>query len=169
MFVQSLQKQLMLFVIHYYKIILKTMDWKVELILIIRTLLAVILGALIGLEREFHGKEAGIRTYAAVALGACTFGLISNHINDGLDTRIAANVAVGIGFLGAGMIIKEADKITGLTTAATIWATAAMGLSIASGMYVLGILTALIIFCILAVDHLSFWKKIKRKSSDSND
>lgn len=145
------------------------MDWRVELILIIRTLLAVILGALIGLERELHGKEAGIRTYAAVALGACTFGLISNHIGNGLDTRIASNVAVGIGFLGAGMILKEANKITGLTTAATIWATAATGLSIASGMYILGILTALLIFCVLAVDHLSFWKKIKRNASDFHD
>lgn len=137
-----------------------TFDWNTESILIVRTLVASLLGALIGLERELHGKDAGIRTYAAVALGACTFALIGLHLNNGqADTRIAANIVVGVGFLGAGMIIKTDERIAGLTTAATVWATAAMGMSIAFGMYVLGVLTALIIIAILAIHDMPFWKK----------
>ncbi|MBS1580827.1 MAG: MgtC/SapB family protein [Bacteroidetes bacterium] len=122
------------------------MDWGTESTLIVRTLIASGLGALIGLERQLKGKDAGVRTYAAVALGACTFALVGVHVGgQTIDTRIAANIVVGVGFLGAGMIIKQSDRIAGLTTAATVWATAAMGMSIAYGMYVLGALTALII------------------------
>jgi len=140
------------------------MDWNTEFTLILRTLIASLMGALIGMEREFSGKEAGIRTYVAVALGACTFGLIAQHITPGaIDTRMPSNIVVGIGFLGAGMIIKEGNKVSGLTTAATIWATAAMALSVSMGMYVLGILTGVIIFCILAVKDIPFWKKFKEK------
>ncbi|MBN9299236.1 MAG: MgtC/SapB family protein [Filimonas sp.] len=139
------------------------MDWNTELTLIVRTLLATIIGALVGLERELHGREAGIRTYAAVALGACTFGLLSQHVGPAVDTRIAANVATGIGFIGAGLIFKDGSRVSGLTTAATIWSTAAMGLSIAFGMYVLGVLTGLIIFLLLAVHDFPVWKKFKEK------
>lgn len=145
------------------------MDWNTELILISRTLVATAIGLLIGLQREYIGKEAGIRTYAAVALGSCTFGLVSQHvIPDLIDTRIPANVVVGIGFLGAGMIVKNNGKIEGLTTAATIWGTAAMALAIAYGMYLLGILTGLIIFCILALKSFPLMKKLKNKI-DNND
>lgn len=140
-------------------------DLHFELTLILRTLVATILGAAIGLEREFRGKEAGIRTYAAVALGACTFGIISGHVDVFSQSRIASNVVVGIGFLGAGMIIKQDDKVKGLTTAATVWATAAMGLAASFGMFILAALTAVLIFATLSVPHLSKW--IKRKGGGS--
>lgn len=139
------------------------MDWNTEMTMILRTLLACVVGGAIGIEREFRGKDAGIRTYAAVALGACTFGLIAQHVGPGIDTRIASNIVVGIGFLGAGMIMKEGTRVEGLTTAATIWATAATGLALSLGMYVLGVLTGVLILFILALQDLPFWTKFKNK------
>lgn len=139
------------------------MDWNTELTMMTRTLLACLLGAGIGIERELKGKDAGIRTYAAVALGACTFGLIGQHIAPQMDTRIAANIVVGIGFLGAGMIMKDGNRVEGLTTAATVWATAAVGLALSLGMYLLGILTSVLIVLILALQDLPFWKKMQEK------
>lgn len=135
------------------------MDWELEILMVVRTLLAALLGALIGWERERHGQDAGIRTYAAVSLGACTFGLVSIHANP-LDTRIAAQVVSGIGFLGAGLIMREQGRATGLTTAATLWTTAAVGLAMAFGMYIVSALTAVITFSILAAHHLPGWKNL---------
>lgn len=140
-------------------------DLHFELILILRTLLATILGAAVGFEREWRGKEAGIRTYAAVALGACTFGIVSGHIDPASTSRIASNVVVGIGFLGAGMIIKHNDRVKGLTTAATVWATAAMGLAVAYGMFILGALTALLILGIQSLPQ--HW--LNRKNLKNGD
>ncbi|NIM05511.1 MAG: MgtC/SapB family protein, partial [Armatimonadetes bacterium] len=96
-----------------------------------RLVLAALLGFLIGLEREFRGQAAGERTHALVALGAAAFALISPRGFPGGDaTRVAAGVVTGIGFLGAGMILKkEGEKIEGLTTAAGIWAVGAIGLA----------------------------------------
>lgn len=143
------------------------MDWETEILMAARTILAALLGGLIGFERERHGREAGIRTYAAVALGACVFGLVSSHVTGVTDpTRIAAGVVTGVGFLGAGVILREQGRIAGLTTAATIWATASVGLAVAYGMYVLGLLTAAIIFALLAVHHLPSWTRLKGKAKD---
>lgn len=141
------------------------MDWNTEALMALRALIAALLGALIGWEREQHGREAGIRTYAAVSLGACVFGLVSAHVTGATDpTRIAAGVVTGVGFLGAGVILREQGRIAGLTTAATIWATASVGLAIAYGMYVLGMLTAVVIFGLLALHHLPAWHRVKGKS-----
>ncbi len=138
------------------------MDWEIEALMALRALMAALLGALIGWEREQHGREAGVRTYAAVSLGACVFGLVSAHVIGASDpTRIAAGVVTGVGFLGAGVILREQGRVAGLTTAATIWATASVGLAIAYGMYLLGVLTTLIIFVLLALHHLPAWHKIK--------
>lgn len=133
-----------------------------------QAILAAFLGALIGWEREQHGREAGIRTYAAVCLGACVFALVSSHVvGPGDKTRIAAQVVSGVGFLGAGVILREQGRITGLTTAGTLWATAAVGLAIAFNMFVLGILTALIIFGLLALHHCPGWGRLKAQSAHS--
>lgn len=138
------------------------MDWQIELMMAAQALLATFLGGLIGWERERHGREAGIRTYAAVCLGACVFGLVSSHIPNMADnTRIAAQVVSGMGFLGAGVILRDQGRLKGLTTAGTLWATAAVGLAIAFGMYVLGILTALLLYGLLALHHLPCWSRIK--------
>jgi putative Mg2+ transporter-C (MgtC) family protein len=138
-----------------------------------RALYAAFLGALVGLERHLHGITAGVRTYAAVSLGACAFGLVSLHaVPAAADpTRIASAVVAGIGFLGAGIIIRDAGRTTGLTTAATIWATAAVGLATAFKMYLLAALTAVLIFLLLALHHLPGWTPLREDESikDSSD
>lgn len=123
-----------------------------DLELVARLILAASLGFLIGLEREFRGQAAGERTHALVALGAAAFALISGRAFPGGDvSRVAAGVVTGIGFLGAGMILKrEGEKIEGLTTAAGIWAVGAIGLAVGAGLYLLGIVTALLVGLILA-------------------
>lgn len=140
------------------------MDWKAEALMAGQAMLAAFLGGMIGWEREQHGREAGIRTYAAVCLGACVFGLVSSHVPGlGDKTRIAAQVVSGVGFLGAGVILRDQGRVTGLTTAGTLWATAAVGLAIAFSMFALGILTAFIIFGLLALHHCPGWERLKSK------
>lgn len=136
------------------------MDWQLESLMALRAILAVLLGALVGYEREKHGQDAGIRTYAAVCLGSCIFGLVSSHITTVADTRIAAQIVSGVGFLGAGVIMRDQGKTLGLTTAATLWTTASLGLAAAYGMYVISTLGALITFGLLAIRHLPGWNRI---------
>jgi putative Mg2+ transporter-C (MgtC) family protein len=107
----------------------------------LRLLLAAALGALIGVEREIHGHPAGMRTHLLVALGSATFTVLSifafgDPNRPGFDpSRIAAQIVSGIGFLGAGAILKEGATIRGLTTAASLWATAAVGLAAGAAQY----------------------------------
>lgn len=134
--------------------------------LFFRILLACFLGGLIGWERERHRNivSAGIRTYGAIALGSCAFGILSAAFSTDADpTRIAAQVVSGIGFLGGGIIFRQGDYVTGLTTAATLWATAAVGMSISFGYYTMGVLTALLIYLLLYLPRLTWWKKISAK------
>lgn len=111
--------------------------------------LATIAGLLIGLEREYKGKNAGLKTNALVAIGAAVYVIISLRYEDvfGVDaTRVLSQVVVGIGFLGAGVILQKKSKIEGLTTAATVWCSAAVGCLAATGMFVeLGMVTLLVI------------------------
>jgi len=137
----------------------QSLDWELELMFAARALLATVLGALIGLERERHHSDAGIRTYAAVALGSCLFSLISGHIPDTDPSRIAANIVTGMGFLGAGVIFRAGDRTLGLTTAATLWATAAIGTAVGFGMYPLAVLCSFLIFGVLAAHHLPGFRK----------
>ncbi len=123
--------------------------------MVIRLLLATALGALIGFEREYHAKEAGVRTHLLVALGACLFMILSIYGFDfmlGRDhvsfdpSRIASQVVTGIGFIGAGTIILQKQMVRGLTTAAGLWVTAAIGLACGAGMYVIaGVTTAIVL------------------------
>ncbi len=124
--------------------------------LVCRLILAAFLGAFIGLEREFRGQAAGERTHALVALGAAAFALLSGQAFPGADTaRVAAGVVTGIGFLGAGMILKrEGARIEGLTTAAGIWAVGSIGLAIGAGMYLLGTVTAALVGLILMAESV---------------
>jgi putative Mg2+ transporter-C (MgtC) family protein len=117
--------------------------------------LAVLLGGLIGLEREVSDQPAGLRTHITVALGAALFGVISVHgfdayvrvradTNYQIDvTRVASQVVVGVGFLGAGAIMKDGASIRGLTTAASLWVTSAVGLAVGVGSLVAGSMTTL--------------------------
>lgn len=133
--------------------------------IVVRILTACVLGGLIGWERERHRNivSAGIRTYGAISLGACAFGILSTILGPTDPTRIAAQVVTGIGFLGGGIIFRQGDYVTGLTTAATLWATAAVGLSISFGYYLVGVFTAALIFLLLYLPRLSWWKKISAK------
>jgi putative Mg2+ transporter-C (MgtC) family protein len=128
-----------------------------------RVLIAFLLGAFIGWERERHGISAGIRTYGAIALGACVFGIVSLSVVGADPSRIAAQVATGIGFLGGGVIFRQDKYVSGLTTAATLWATAALGLTVAFGMYMIAILTSILIYLMLYLPRLKWWKKISGK------
>ena len=137
------------------------MDWQLEALFLARTLIAALLGALVGWERERRGTEAGIRTHITVCVGACTFALVSAHIPGADPARVASQIVVGIGFLGAGVIINQKGTVSGLTTAAAIWATAAVGVATAFGMYLLAVATALIIYGTLAMNRLAVWRRIQ--------
>ncbi len=128
---------------------MKSLPLAQELVFAARALLAALLGAFVGWQRQITGKEVGIRTYATVALGACTFGLISVGIEP--EGRIAAQVVTGVGFIGAGVILHQREHIHGLTTAASLWTSASVGLAIAYGMYLLGAAVALLSFILLSI------------------
>jgi putative Mg2+ transporter-C (MgtC) family protein len=120
-----------------------------------RLLLSAALGGAIGLEREYHHKSAGLRTSMLICLGACFFMIVSwsaaTHPEDD-HTRIAAQIVAGIGFLGAGVILRERGSVVGLTTAATVWATASVGTAVGIGMYVTSIFaTGLILFALIVL------------------
>lgn len=117
--------------------------------LILRLVLAMILGALVGLEREMHDRPAGLRTHMLVCIGAALFAIISLSVGDADPARIAAGVVTGIGFLGAGAIFRSKDHIKGLTTAADLWVVAAIGLAAGVGEYMLALIAALIVFLVL--------------------
>jgi putative Mg2+ transporter-C (MgtC) family protein len=116
---------------------------------------AALLGGLIGLEREWMGKAAGLRTHMTVSLGCAAFVLVmlESSPDPGDMARVIQGIAAGIGFIGAGTILKRSDEddIKGLTTAATIWLTAAVGAAIGAGHLWLGLICVLIAFLILSI------------------
>jgi len=110
---------------------------------------AILTGAVIGAEREYSNKSAGLRTFILVAFGSCVFTILSLKIGVANPDRLAANIITGIGFLGAGVIFKDNYKIDGITTATTIWATASVGMCAGSGHIYLALAGTLIILIIL--------------------
>lgn len=128
-----------------------------------RLLAATAMGAAIGIEREYHAKEAGIRTHLLVALGSCLFMILSAYGFDAFlakdhtsfdPSRIASQVVTGIGFIGAGTIILQKQVVRGLTTAAGLWVTAAIGLACGIGMYVIAIVTTVLVLVSLGVINI---------------
>ena len=118
---------------------------------ILRLLLAAAMGALIGLERDLRDKPAGIRTHILVCMGSCIVTLVSIYDFPLDAARIAAGIVTGIGFLGAGAIIGGSDGVHGLTTAAGIWVTAAVGLALGTGNYVIASITTLLVVVVLFI------------------
>ncbi|PKO14563.1 MAG: magnesium transporter MgtC [Chloroflexi bacterium HGW-Chloroflexi-10] len=117
---------------------------------ILKILLAVTAGGLIGIEREFRDKAAGFRTLIFICAGACLFTILSANLAPDTDpNRIAANIVTGVGFLGAGVILRDGGKVIGLTTAATIWLTAAVGMGIGGGEYLISGVMVLVAMIIL--------------------
>jgi putative Mg2+ transporter-C (MgtC) family protein len=112
-----------------------------DLELLARLMLAAVLGGAIGAERELNDQPAGLRTHMLLTTGACLFTLISAYgFGRGTDpSRLAAQIVTGIGFLGGGAIVRHGLTVKGLTTAASIWATASVGVAIGAGSYVLGV------------------------------
>lgn len=122
--------------------------------LAIRLTVGLVLGAIIGFERELHRQPAGFRTHSLVSLGAALFTVVSafGFTGDLVDpTRIAAQIVSGIGFIGAGTILQHRGHIRGLTTAASLWAVAAIGTAAGAGLYVVAVVGTLLILIILSI------------------
>jgi len=115
-----------------------------ELELALRLIIAVVLGSLIGLERELAHRPAGLRTHALVCLGSCLFTVISIY-NFSMDTKVVAAIVTGIGFIGAGNIIATRGQVRGITTAASLWSVAGVGIAVGVGSYILGTVTAFLV------------------------
>lgn len=129
-----------------------TIDW----VLIFRLFAAGLMGGLIGLEREFRAKEAGVRTHFIVALGSALFMIISQFAFEGRQhdaARVAAQVVSGIGFIGAGVIIFQKNAVRGITTAAGLWVAAAIGLACGGGMYSVAIAATILTVLVLEMMH----------------
>lgn len=119
---------------------------------LIKILLAVVVGGVIGAEREYQDKAAGFRTIILITLGSALFTIFSVTMDPGFTrSRVAANIVTGIGFLGAGAIVREGGKIGGLTTAATIWLSAALGMGIGAGDVYISLTATVITLLVLLV------------------
>ncbi len=128
----------------------------------LRLLIAVVCGGLIGIERTHRSKGAGIRTHILVAMGAALFVIVSKYgfvdavfaDNTSVDvSRVASSIVAGVSFLGAGIIFMKGDSVQGLTTAAGIWVTAAIGLSLGAGLYILGVAGTVLIILVQYIMH----------------
>lgn len=131
-----------------------------------RLLLAIGLGALIGFERELKRRPAGFRTHMLVALGSAIFAVTSMSF-DIEPARVAAGIVTGIGFLGAGTIIAHKGHVKGITSAATLWVVAGIGLAVGIGEYYIAIISGIAVFAILRFEK--FEKKLDFKKDDSDD
>lgn len=125
---------------------------------LIKVLIAVFIGGIIGMEREIHSKAAGLSTITLITVGATMFTILSGKFGDPATSRVAANIITGIGFLGAGVILFAEGKLKGLTTASSIWVAASLGMAVGVGEYVLAIVTTVIVVIVLAffahLDHM---------------
>lgn len=136
---------------------------------LVRILVATVLGGMLGIERDIHGRQAGLRTHILVSAGAALFFILSTHIAT-FDVivppeftkvtdpgRIAAQIVTGVGFLGAGVILKEGLTVVGLTTAACLWISAAIGMASGAGLYIVAVSTTL-----LALLSLTLLRRVER-------
>lgn len=137
-------------------------------------IIAALLGAAIGFEREISGKDPGLRTFSLICVGSCAFSMLSVYSHTGFQSpdsaRIAAQVVSGIGFLGAGAIFRSKRGISGLTTAALMWITASIGMAVAFSRYDIAVSTtiiSLLITLLLRVVHLLI-RRIRRRGLDQS-
>ncbi len=152
-----------------------------DLIALQQLLLALLLGGLIGLERQLAKKPAGFRTYPLVCLGAALFTIISETMAFKYQTlsgnslsfdpsRMASQIIVGVGFLGAGVIIFHRSKIHGITTAASLWVTAAIGMALGFKLFNLAVIATCLVLIVLIIFHFvekSLVRKLKKISNES--
>ena len=156
----------------YYNSLMMSQFFMQNSEIILKLVVAVVLGMLIGAERVLFHKEAGMKTHALVSLGAAVFVVVSEMIsakyaNIALidPTRIASQIVVGIGFLGAGAIIFQENKLIGLTTAGGLWVTAGIGMASGFGFYDLAMIATALVLFILVVVYI-FEKPIRKISDD---
>ena len=124
-----------------------------EWLIIFRIVLAMLLGGILGLQRQRKGRWAGVRTFALVSGGSALFTILS-LISFGTDTaRVAAGIVTGIGFLGAGTILHRENRVEGLTTAAGLWMVAAIGMAVGLKLYVLGAVSSLLVMLVFIFDY----------------
>jgi putative Mg2+ transporter-C (MgtC) family protein len=153
---------------------LPTLNWDESLL---RLSLAAILGGLIGVERELREREAGLRTHLLVALGSALFTIVGAYgfhafLDSGQSvvradpTRIAAQIVTGIGFLGAGAIIRQGLSVRGLTTAATLWVVAAVGLAAGAGYYSAAVITTAVVLVALWPLRIAAYRILRRFRAD---
>jgi putative Mg2+ transporter-C (MgtC) family protein len=128
----------------------------IDLEIALRLLLATVLGGVIGFQREWTGKEAGLRTNMLICTGSALFTALSLYAFPGSEpARIAAQIATGVGFIGAGVILhRDGGAVKGLTSAATIWAVAGIGMAAGAGMYIVSAVSCVITTLILMLPHL---------------
>jgi putative Mg2+ transporter-C (MgtC) family protein len=135
---------------------------------LVKILIAVLIGGIIGFERELHSKAAGLRTITLITVGAAMFTILSSKFTDTATSRVASNIVTGVGFLGAGAILFAEGKVRGLTTASSIWVSAALGMAVGLGQYILTVATALLVVIVLDLfTRLDRWLDIKGRDSRS--
>lgn len=128
---------------------------------IVQIFLALILGGMVGWQRAVWGKSAGSRTYALVTAGSALFTILSMYSFGDDIARVAANIVVGIGFLGAGTILHKEDRVVGLTTAAGLWMAAAIGMAVGVGQFILAIFTSVLVLTVLMIDERKIGREDK--------
>ena len=132
----------------------------IELVIVMKIIIATIFGGTIGYEREISKKAAGLRTHILVCLGSTIFTVLSLQAFPGADTsRVAAYIIAGIGFIGAGTVIQTKEKVIGLTTAASLWITASIGMAVGSDFYVLALIATIISYFTLKLGRLEKKKR----------
>jgi putative Mg2+ transporter-C (MgtC) family protein len=144
-----------------------------QLDLALRLTVGLVLGAIVGLERELTSQPAGFRTHSVVALGAAIFTVVSAHAFAGADTdptRIAAQVVSGIGFIGAGTILQSRGYVRGLTTAASLWAVAGIGMAAGAGLYGVAVVgTALMLIVLAILDRVEVYARRRMGLGPDNE
>lgn len=152
------------------------MDIRFELLLSAKLLLALLLGGIIGIEREREQQNMGIRTFACICVAACLFVSISAHLTEDKSAiaRMLAAIATGLGFIGAGIIFRDENKAPkGLTTAAGLWTTSAVGVAVALNMFMLAVCATAIILFIFSVNKTTWYRdfitRVNKTKITSND
>jgi putative Mg2+ transporter-C (MgtC) family protein len=133
------------------------MDMNVDLELGLRLLISFVIGTAIGLEREYRSKAAGLRTMIMICLGSTIFTELSISMGGANADRIASTIVTGVCFLGAGVIFKDGMTITGITTATTIWISAALGMAVGAGEYFIAIVSSLVVLIVLIAFEKLQW------------
>lgn len=139
------------------------MDIQVELYISAKLVLAAFLGGIIGLEREREQQNTGLRTFACICAASCLFVSIAGHLTEDVSAvaRMLAAIATGLGFIGAGIIFRDQRNLPkGITTAAGLWTTSAVGMAVALDMLVIAVSATFIILLIFSINHFSWYRRL---------